>query len=179
MSDEQIPLDLRALADIDSPEVVRVALRTFRRRMLTRYVWVALAIVFAALALIASGRPSDLREEIEQAHTRSYPANSVWRVSDASIALAEVADLGDAVGLHFVLLPDPGKGSPGIWVHGEIASMKSGSYDTYLKLPKISGDTLEVTIGPERCLPNCSQQSTITIVFRQLMVPRNVWRSEA
>jgi hypothetical protein len=176
MSEERVPLDLRVLADVDSPEVVHEALRRFRRRMLTRYVWVALAIVFAAVALLVGGRPSDLREEMEKAHTRSFPT-LVWRIGGRSVALEEVADLGDDMGLHFVVLPDPGKWSSMIWVRGETESMGWGSYDTYVKLPKIVGDTIEVTVGAGGCAP-CPQRSTITVDFRELKVPRSVWRNE-
>jgi len=58
MSDEQ-PLRLQDLAEIDSPEVVRAAMRQFRKRVLVRGIWIVgliAGIIFAA----ASFQPRDL-----------------------------------------------------------------------------------------------------------------------
>lgn len=175
---EQPPLDLRGLADVDSPEVVRAALKTFRRRLWTRYVWVGLAIVFAAAAFVWGGQPSDLREEIEASHLRSLP-EQVWRVGGTSVALEEAADLGDYMGLHFVVLPDPGKNAPGIWVNGQVSSMWGYTvFDTYVKVPKDQTGRLEVTLGSASCLPDCPKGETFVIDLRQLMVTPDVWRAE-
>ena len=54
------PLDLRTLAEVDESDVVKVALKTFRRRILTRYVWITLVIglVLAAVLVRLVPRPA-------------------------------------------------------------------------------------------------------------------------
>jgi hypothetical protein len=176
MSDET-PLDLRALADVDSPEVVREALRTFRRRLWTRYLWIGTAIVLAGTAFVVGSRPSDLREEMEAANTRAFPEQT-WRFDEVSVALEEVADLGDTMGLHFVVLPDPGAGNPSVWVRGELASMQTGSYDTYVETSKVDDGLLTTTVGPLWCQPNCARGETVTLDLRALHVPPSVWKED-
>ena len=184
---EQAPLDLRGLADVDSPEVVRTALKTFRRRLWTRYVWIGLAIVFAAVAFIWGGQPSDLREEIEASHLRSFP-EQVWRVGGASVALEEAADLGDYMGLHFVALPDPGGRSVRLCVVGAepqslttgpggSGAMTWGAYDYYVRLPKSLSSVIEVAVGGP-CPSSQPNPNVITVDLRKLMIPPSIWRAE-
>jgi len=169
----QAPLDLRILADVESPEVVREALRAFRRRLWTRYVWIGLAIVLAALAFVAGNRPSDLHEEMERANVRSFP-EAVWRVGDASVSLVEVADLGDTMGLHFVALPDPGTPALSVWVDGAVGGVTIAYYDFYSEVPKSRDVT--ITVGPERCNPGCEDRETLIVDLRELDVPEDIWR---
>ena len=138
---ERPPLDLRALADVDSPEVVREALRNFRRRIVTRYVWLALAIVVFGAAVIWGRTPTTLQERVDSAHSYAEPgARAVWHLRGISVALDRVADLGDTVGLHFVVLPEPGRGIERISVTGEISSMGFGNWDVYIEITRpISG----------------------------------------
>jgi len=173
MSDES-PLDLRTLADVESPEVVREALRTFRRRLWTRYVWIGLAIVFAGVAFVVGARPSDLREEMEDANLRVFP-ESVWRLDDASVALVEVADLGDTMGLHFVALPDPGTPDLALTVEGAVDALMPSRYDLYSEV--LRSRDITVTVGPSRCRPGCEEQETLVLDLRELGVPENLWRS--
>jgi len=173
MSDES-PLDLRTLADVESPEVVREALRTFRRRLWTRYVWIGLAIILAGLAFVVGSRPADLHEDMERANLRAFP-ETVWRVGDASVALVEVADLGDTMGVHFVALPDPGTFGLSVWVDGAIDALTVAYYDFYSEVPKSRDVT--ITVGPERCNPGCEDRETLVLDLRELGVPQNFWRS--
>jgi hypothetical protein len=141
MSD-QPPLDLRSLADVDSPEVVREALRTFRRRIVTRYVWLALAIVVFGAAVIWGRTPTTLQQRVDAAHSFATPgARAVWRVEGVTVALDRVADLGDTVGLHFIVLEEPGFGSGGrISVTGQVATMGFGSWEEYVEIERpVSG----------------------------------------
>lgn len=176
MADEQ-PLDLRALGEVDSPEVVREALRRFRRRLWTRYVWIGLAIVLGAVALLVGSRPSNLREEMEAANVRVFPQSPVWYASDLTFALAEVADLGDSFGLHFVVLRDP-ETSSWLWVNGATYSMGFGEYDQYVEVPKGTDGTIVVIVGRSGCLPRCAKQDEVTIDLAELGVPANVWKEE-
>jgi hypothetical protein len=174
---DQPPLDLRSLGEVDEPEVVRAALRTFRRRLWTRYVWIGLAIVVAAVTLVVGGRPSNLKEEVEAANTITYPGDAVWRVGGSSVALEEVADLGETMGLHFVVVPDPGEAPPTLWVEGMTHSMGWNTYDTYVEASKTDDPRLTVTYG-RACVPLCETQQSFTIDLRELDVPLSIWGGE-
>lgn len=130
---EQPPLDLRALADVDSPEVVRGALRTFRRRIVTRYVWLVLAIVLFGAAVLWGRTPTTLEQRVEAAHSAAY-IDAVWRVRGATVALDKVADLGDRIGLHLVAVPDQPDRRVEVSVSGEIAGEQVDSWDRYLEV---------------------------------------------
>lgn len=172
---DQAPLDLRALADVEEPEVVHEALRRFRRRVWTRYVWVGLAIVFAVIALIVADQPRDLRDEVEAADARTYPNDAVWRVNETTIALDQVVDLGDAYAMRFFVIPDR-DASRSVSVTGAIAMMGVDTYEAYAKLPKRGDGTFTMVVGPTRCLPRCPEQEQLTISLRDLGVPASFWR---
>jgi hypothetical protein len=175
MSDER-PLDLRALADVESPEVVHEALARFRRRALTRYVWIALLAVLVPLGLWAHGRPSDLKEEIDAAGRVSMPGH-VWRLDGVSVALDEVADLGDSVGIHLIVIPDD-RGVPGaIAISRATETMPSGDFDTYARLPKGTVGTFTVTIGRAACVPHCDREQRLVIDLSSLPIPADIWRT--
>jgi hypothetical protein len=175
---EQPPLDLRALAEVDEPEVVREALHRFRRRLWTRYLWIGIAVVAAAVALVVGSRPTNLREEMEAANVRTFPAHT-YRFDDVSVALAEVSDLGDTMGLHFVLVPDAGGGNPAVWVEGLLVAMGHGTYDNYIEAAKVTDGRLAMTVGGVWCLPSCKQSYSETIDLRELGVPPQIWKEDA
>jgi len=100
MTDES-PLDLRSLGDVESPEVVRAALRRFRRNALRTAAWVAVVgLVAVTFALGASARRS-LGDRIEGAP--GFSPGAVYQVQGMTAVLAKVADLGRTVGLHFTV----------------------------------------------------------------------------
>lgn len=177
MSD-QVPLDLRSLAEVDEPEVIRAALRRFRRRLWTRYLWVGLAIIGAVIALVVGARPSGLREEMEAADVRAFPATT-YRFEDVSVALTEVSDLGDTMGLHFVVVPDVGGANPAVAVEGVLLATGHGSHDNYIEAEKVSDGLLTMTVGGVWCVPNCKQGYEETIDLRELGVPPQVWREQS
>jgi hypothetical protein len=173
---ERPPLDLRALGDVDEPDVVRAALRSFRRRLWTRYLWIGLAIILGSVAWVVGNRPSNLKEEVEAADTITYPADAVWRIEGSSIALEEVADLGGTMGIHFVVIPDPGTVAPTLWVEGETHSMGWNTYDTYVEAAKTTDPVLTLTYG-KGCVPSCERQQTLEIDLQRLHVPATTWRA--
>jgi len=172
---DQAPLDLRALADVDSPEVVRAALKSFRRRLLTRYVWIGLVVVLIAVGLWANARPDDLAEEVDAANPASFP-DQVWRFDDASVALTEVGDLGMDVGLHFVVIPDDPHAPSYLEIAEATQGMGVGSFDVYERVPD-GVPQLHATLGRSGCVPHCDHQDQWVIDLSKLRIPANIWRS--
>jgi len=146
MSD-QPPLDLRALADVDAPDVVHEALRRFRRKILVRSVWV----VFAALAVVAIvwvRTPTTLAERVDQA-SRAIEAHPVWHAHGATVALDRVARLGDdRLGFHFVVI---GKGVT-LRMSGQVATEDVGWANQYVEIrrPTQGYPTLTIIVGEQR-----------------------------
>ena len=175
---EPRPLDLRALADVDAPEVVHEALKAFRRRFWTRYLWIALVVAFAGVSFISGTKPSDVRERMEASSLRSFPTMS-WRIEGSTVALAEVSDLGDGTGLRFIVVPDPGVEVPGVGVSLSLATFSAGTYDTYLVIQKSTDGRLTFAVGPSGCVPECaSGQTETTVDLGALGVPDQAWRLE-
>lgn len=176
--DEQSPLDLRSLADVDAPEVVHEALKAFRRRFWTRYVWIALLIGFAGVSFISSTKPSDVRDRMQAASLRAFPT-ARWRIEDSTVALAEVSDLGDGTGVRFIVVPDPGVDVPGVGVPRSLARFSDGDYDTYLVIPRSSDGRLTFAVGPSGCVPECpTGQIETTVDLAALGIPDETWRLE-
>lgn len=115
------PLDLRALANVDEPDVLREALRTFRRRVLTRYVWITVGIGLAIAAAVWGLQPSTLSERMD-ASSPTYQAQAIWHPDGASVGLARVVDLGDTIGMHFIVLPRDPSGFWDLEVSGTLDS---------------------------------------------------------
>jgi hypothetical protein len=175
---EPAPLDLRALADVDTPEVVREALKAFRRRFWTRYIWIALVVALAGVSFISGTTPSDVRDRMEASSLRAFPT-ATWRIDGSTVALAEVSDLGDGTGLRFVIVPDPGVEVPGVSVLRSLATFDAGIYDTYLVIPKSSDGRLTFAVGPSGCVPECaSGQTETTVDLETLGIPDQTWRAE-
>lgn len=96
------PLDLRALADVESPDVVRDAVRRFRRRVFGTGAVVAvaaLALVAAALWSLVSHQTLD--ERIERAPGESL--GIVFEGGGTTVVVERVARLEDGLGLKLLL----------------------------------------------------------------------------
>jgi hypothetical protein len=129
---EQPPLDLRALAGVDSPEIVHEALRRFRRKILKRYLWFLLAVVVAAIAIWWGRTPTTLAERVDRA-SRAIEAHPVWHANGATVALDRVADLGDGrLGFHFVVI---GTGAR-LRMTGQVAAEDVGTWDRYVEIER-------------------------------------------
>jgi hypothetical protein len=99
------PLDLRTLAEVDEPDVVKVALKTFRRRILTRYVWITLVIGLVLAAVFWGLQPTTLEQRVQSATPVDEP-QYVWRVVGLGVGWFTLAKLGDDVGMQFVVVPN-------------------------------------------------------------------------
>ncbi len=163
MSDEA-PLDLRVLADVDSPEIVRAALRRFRRRALTRYIWVGVGVAVFVAAVLWGRTPTTLAERVDRASSKAFP-ETVWRVRGVSVALEMAADLGDTVGLHLVVLPDDPSSPPRIAVSGQVASMGFGAWDEYLEVAAGSVPTLTIRVNGNELRVPLDERAGIPDVF--------------
>ena len=147
MSD-QPPLDLRALADVDAPEVVHEALRRFRRKILVRSDWVVLAAV-AVVVILWSRTPTTLAERVDQA-SRAIEAHPVWHAHGATVALDRVASLGDdRLGFHFVVI---GKGLVTVSMSGQVATENVSWANKYVEIerPAQGYPTLTIIVGEQR-----------------------------
>lgn len=103
MYDEQ-PIDLRSLAAVDSPDAIRSALREFWRRTLTKYIWVAIGVAVLIVAAFVYPPERSLVARIETADERVLVGYSV-EVGGATWTLLRVADLGDSLGLEWLVWP--------------------------------------------------------------------------
>jgi hypothetical protein len=148
MSDRP-PVDLRALADVEAPEVVHEALRRFRRKILTRYVWILLAAVIAVVAVVWAQTPTTLAERTDQA-SRAIEAHPVWQAHGATVALDRVASLGDGrLGFHFVVI---GRGLVTLRMSGQVATENVGWANKYVEIerPAQGYPTLTIVAGEGR-----------------------------
>ena len=147
MSD-QPPLDLRALADVDAPDVIHEALRRFRRKILVRSVWVVLAAV-AVVVIVWARTPTTLADRVDQA-SRAIEAHPVWHAHGATVALDRVASLGGGrLGFHFVVI---GKGLVSLRMSGQVATENVGWANQYLEIqrPTEGYPTLTIIVGEQR-----------------------------
>jgi hypothetical protein len=171
MSDRS-PLDLRALGDVESPEVVREALRTFRRRVVTRYVWLLLAIVLFGVAVLWGRTPTTLQQRVDAANSYALPGGrAVWHVNGITVALDRAADLGDTVGLHLIVLPEQGFGPGGrVSVTGETESMGFGSWEEYIEVVRPASGVPIMTINGE------GERQEVPLDPAHAGIPDQFWR---
>ena len=170
-------LDLRALGEVDSPEVVSAALAQFRRRIWTRYLW-ALAIVAAVAAVwLQAIHPDDLRQRIERAD--GSLTNGVYVAGDSRIGVDRVADLGDTVGLHLVALPaaKAALGSaptgPQLRIDGGVTIERTGAFDRWAEIEPPADGVVHVRALGAGCP---GQGCRIDIDLGALGVPDSTWR---
>jgi hypothetical protein len=160
MSDRP-PLDLRALADVEAPEVVHEALRRFHRKILTRYVWILLAAVIGVVAVVWARTPTTLAERTDQA-SRTIEAHPVWQADGATVALDRVASLGDGrLGFHFVVI---GRGLVTLRMSGQMASEDVGWANRYVEIerPAHGYPTLTIIVGEQRASFSLGPGSGVT-----------------
>ena len=173
------PLDLRSLADIDSPDVVRAALRTFRRRVILRSLWGLLAGMVAVAIIYVATQPRSLPDRITKASVAAHPGVT-WDVGDVRIALVDVARLDDHLGLHFVVLGKPGSNAASIDLDptGLVTKSDEGQVDRWLEVRLPVDGTIDVEVfemgrcrgGPAKCFP------TFEIDLAKWGIPDEVWR---
>jgi hypothetical protein len=167
MSNE--PLDLRALAEVDEPDVVRDALRTFRRRVLTRYVWATVAIVLVGGAFLWAVRPHTLAERVATASPRFAP-QMIWRVGSTSVGLADVVRLRDGVGMRFVVIEPNDEARNCLAMPAGIASeFPVDGFDAYFEVPRTDAGIYEVQVTCGTGAPR-----TLTVDLAQLHIQQDL-----
>jgi hypothetical protein len=178
MSDGPIP-DLRSLAEVEEPDVVKAALAAFRRRLWTRYVWVVVIAVAVAAAVVIVTRTDTLRDAIEGASSATIVRGS-WEAGDVRIGLDRVASLDDGLGLHFVEIgPSRGSGSRPdtsaypMTIEGSIETETWGMFDVYVEVLPPADRTIRVRVDGADCGggPPCS----FVVDLRDLGVQRTIW----
>lgn len=108
MPTDQSPPDLRDLAEIDAPEVVRPAFRRFRRRVL---LWSALVVLAAVWILLVY--PVFVRDLPDQfAHDRSVTGPVLAEFEHVDVVVLDAQPLGrftcnftDCYSLHLLVTP--------------------------------------------------------------------------
>ena len=169
MSDE--PLDLRSLADVDEPDVIRDAVRAFRRKVLTRYLWVTLAIVLVAGAIWWAVQPNSLSERIDAASPRDVPG-ATWHTATADVGLADVVRLRDGVGLRFVVVAPSDEADNCIAVPASTdREFSADGFDAYFVVPRSTTGVFDAVIG---CDPRSPE--TITIDLASMHVDDSIWK---
>ena len=165
------PVDLRTLADVEEPDVVREAVRTFRRRLLTRYVWITLAIALLTGAIWWAVQPSSLGERIDAATPRDAPGIT-WHTKTADIGLAAVTRLRDGVGLRFVVIAPADQAQNCIAMPASIdQDFPADGFDAYFEVPRSTTGVFQAQIG---CDPRSPE--TITIDLPSMHVDDTVWK---
>lgn len=174
------PLDLRSLADIDAPDVVRGALRTFRRRTLVRSLWGLLAGVVAVVIIYAAVQPHSLPARITSASLVYHPPGATWQFGDERIALADVAKLGDKLGLHLVVVAPSGStlgAQTSMQPKGTLDSLETGSVDHWYEVSRPKAGIIHVSIfrtGSCQTINRCT--GSLDIDLAALGVPDEIWR---
>jgi hypothetical protein len=168
MSDKQ-PLDLRSLGDVDSPEVVHEALTRFRKRTVTRYVWLALLAILLVAGIAWARTPTTLSDRIDRASSAVEPSRT-WRLDGASIGVERVVDLGGGIGFRLEILPDPGRGFVDVRASNQIDALRAGRLTLYLEVAPPADGVVDLTVS----YGHTSQR--ITVDLRTLRVPDSYWR---
>lgn len=179
MSDQ--PIDLRSLADVDSPDVLRAALRTFRRRTLVRSLWGLFVGALGVAAVYAAVQPHALPDKITSASLVAHPQGAVWDFGDERIALADVARLGDYLGLHLVVVAPPGSSLAArtFLTAKRMVGLeeKPGSVDHWIEVRRPPDGIIRVDIfRTGQCTKSNPCMGSFEIDLAALGVPEEIWR---
>ncbi len=181
---EQPPLDLRALAAVEAPEVVSAALRRFRRRLLVRGLWGALAMLVAVMFTISVRSSRDLPERIMGASRVLYPSDGsgtgLYDVRGVRFVVLEVADMGgDQLGIHIVGVPDPASQTVVTTVSLPGTPQGAGRYassDWWFETPRPVDGSIPVDVGMSGCAGGHGCKGSFVIDLGALGVPADFWR---
>jgi hypothetical protein len=193
-------MDLGSLADVDSPEVVKEALRTFRRRTLRSMIW-AVAVV-ALLAIPVLGRVTDRELSDRIASAEGAAPGAVYQSRGVTVVLMRVADLGKTTGIHVVVSAAEVEGDNEVWASVESPRVVSSDNT---RPARLSENWFELVVPPDGriglralVLPRCDPppgskertfsgcigvvdphdlpERTFTIDLRAAGVPERFWR---
>lgn len=193
MPTEQPPADLRHLAEIDAPEVVRPAFRRFRRRVLW---WSALVVLAATWILLVY--PVFVRDLPDQfAYDRSLTGPVTVEFEHVDVVVLDAQPLGrytcnftDCYGLHLLVtpksLPDGERLDVVLPPDCQAANIRGGGpgADPLLEVwftagagnPRVPLEFVAVSDGPR--LPDRETRpiETVTLDLAALGYPSDVWQ---
>lgn len=173
------PLDLRSLADVESPEVVKSALRRFRRKLLATGSAVLVAALVLVSAVVWAMLDRNVVERIEQA-AGAYPG-SVYEVNGVTVVLVKVADLGDTLGLRLLLAAPEARASDAYFLSTTSTDYNQAPTgrvtDAWLEVHPPDNRRLQVTVerdciapeAPTRCPPSPDVLGRFTIDLNQYL----------
>lgn len=182
---QEKPLDLRFLAEVESPEAVSIALRRFRRRIFSTGAVVLIA-AFSLLTAMAWTVLFDrtLEERIEDA-PGAY-VGEVYDVSGATIVLTRVGQLGSGLGLSFTVADQTSRALLDITVADAREFDESGgpgAREVHLVVPQTDSGVVDAVLWAQRaCEPNadgyCVSSERIGSFQVNLkdLVPERVWK---
>ena len=194
---EDMPMDLKALGDIESPEVVREALRRFRRRALRNGIWFLVAALLIGSWVVIGRSRVTLEERIQRA--LGVAPGAVYTVGNMTATLVRVADLGDVpdlghrVGIHVLVVAQPRESAGSdtytlVFQHeagtlsvGTSTRLNARAFDHWIQIvvpadAKVPVDVYRECSG-QACVPRQSTSiGRFTIDLRALGVPENIWR---
>jgi hypothetical protein len=200
MSDP-LPFDLSTLGEIDSPEVVRGALRRFRRRVLRTALVVLVVGALAGGIVIAVDRdPLDYGRRVDAA--QGVELGAVFQSGSVTLILAKVADLGLDSGLHFVAVVPNVPDDYEVYGRIEAEPISAGSivegegplYDMWVVGPLPDSGRFDVIVGRRKPCKNlkpvgdgllvCTQfgvqpeevETRFSIDLAALGVPAHLWK---
>lgn len=182
-------LDLRSLAEVDSPAVVKGALRRFRRKVITTGALVLLAIACLAGGIVwAMVTGKTLGEQIDSAPGAGI--GTVYSEENVTIVLRRVARLDEGLGLHLLVAAPEAR--PGQQHFFRTEGIRNGDFrggsktgDAYLVIPPSEDGLIEMRLlrrhgcdpPPEGGL--CRSEPELLFSFDidlvALGVPENIW----
>lgn len=157
---EPLGFNISSLGDVESPEVVRGALRRFRRRVLRAGLIVAILALLTAGIVTAANRDPIGFERLIDSSTDFVEPGAVYRSGEHTLILAKVADLQRGSGLHMVVvypgIPDShelrGRLEHQPPVAGSIIEGEGALYDMWVAGPLPASGVFDVVF---EVLPRC------------------------
>lgn len=163
---------------VDEPDVVKTALKTFRRRILTRYVWITLVIGLVLAAVVWGLQPTTLEQRVRSATPVEEP-QQVWYVVGLGVGLVRIAKLDDNIGMQFVVLPNATGQTPGGFELSVAGSSETelapDGFNAYVEVPPTADGRYTVTVQKaSRGAPMAS----FVVSLSDLHVSPDIWKGE-
>lgn len=182
-------LDLRSLADVESPAVVQGALRRFRRKIFTTGALVLLSFLcLAGGIIVATVLHKTLDERIETA--AGWEPGAVYSTEEVTLVLRRVVRLNEGLGLHFLLAAPASRGSTTHFLRtegirdGEVRGAPK-TKDMYLVVEPPEAGLIDMRLlerhgcdappGGGLCRSKPNLVFSFEIDLADLGVPENIW----
>ena len=178
------PFDLGSLGEVDSPEVVKEALRIFRRRTLKSSIWVVAVVAMLAIPIVQQALHKDVRERFEAAE--GFDTGTIYTDRGVSLVLLRVADLGERTGLHLVVTSS-GRDT-GYLFHPEIENVyypdseergEDRVFEGWYAVSVPDDGVVRVNVFAPGLRPSERPQHEFLIDLKAAGVPDRLWQKEA